>query len=128
MEGCPLCNLALQEGQQVVLQNQLCRFLQIPQEVLIGSGLIVPIAHRETVFDVTPEEWTATYEMLQEVKALLEEQYKPGGYTIGWNCGTAGGQHIMHAHLHIIPRFQDEPLAGKGIRNWLKSKENQRKI
>jgi diadenosine tetraphosphate (Ap4A) HIT family hydrolase len=29
-------------------------------------------------------------------------------------------------HLHVIPRFADEPLAGKGIRHWIKQPANRR--
>lgn len=127
MEECPFCHLESVEEQEVILRNEHCMFLQIPQEVLIGSGIIVPIEHRETVFDLTVDEWSATYSLLHEVKALLDEKYRPDGYNIGWNCSKTGGQHIMHAHLHVIPRFSDEPYAGKGIRHWLKSIENQQR-
>ncbi|NGP45603.1 HIT family protein [Bacillaceae bacterium SIJ1] len=126
MEECPLCQLNLVEQQQVIVKNERCIFLQMPQDVLIGSGLIVPIQHRETVFDLTPEEWQATYSLLHEVKAMLDQSYSPDGYNVGWNCYPVGGQNIMHAHLHVIPRFNDEPFSGKGIRHWLKKKENQR--
>ena len=40
----------------------------------------------------------------------------PDGYNVGWNCGAVGGQSLMHAHLHVMPRFRQEPLAGQGIR------------
>lgn len=124
--GCPFCDLEMMEGQQVILENGLCLFLQTPQEVLQGSGVIVPVAHRETVFDLTPEEWRATQELLAEAKDLLDRKFSPAGYNVGWNAGESGGQHIMHAHLHVIPRFDDEPFAGKGIRHWLKSRDNRR--
>ncbi|MDQ6421590.1 HIT family protein [Paenibacillus sp. LHD-117] len=126
MKECPFCNLDLVEQQQVIIQNEYCIFLQTPQEVLIASGLIVPIKHRETVFDLTEEEWSATYSLLREVKSILDEKHQPNGYNIGWNCHAVGGQHIMHSHLHVIPRFSDEPYAGKGIRHWLKSIDNKR--
>jgi diadenosine tetraphosphate (Ap4A) HIT family hydrolase len=87
--------------------------------------VIVPNIHRQTVFDLTPEEWADTYNLLNEVKTLLDAQYQPDGYNLGWNCGSIGGQEIFHAHLHVIPRFQNEPLAGKGIRYWLKQPENK---
>ncbi|WP_028589879.1 HIT family protein [Paenibacillus massiliensis] len=128
MKECPLCNLDLVEQQQVIMQNEHCIFLQTPQEVLIGSGLIVPIKHRETVFDLTEEEWSATYSLLLEVKSILDEKLQPEGYNIGWNCNAVGGQHIMHSHLHVIPRFSDEPYAGKGIRHWLKKADNKRSV
>jgi hypothetical protein len=28
--------------------------------------------------------------------------------------------------LHVIPRYADEPLAGRGIRHWLKQENNRR--
>ena len=123
---CPFCHLDQNRRQAVILENDLCLFLQEPQEVLVGSGLIVPRAHRETVFDLTPEEWAATFELLGEVRALLEAEYAPQGYNLGWNSGTVAGQEVFHAHLHVIPRFADEPLAGKGIRHWLKQPGNKR--
>ncbi|WP_369802661.1 HIT family protein [Psychrobacillus sp. OK032] len=114
------------EEQEIILKNENCMFLQVPQEVLIGSGLIVPIVHRENLFDLTEDEWNSTFSLLQEVKTLLDERYNPDGYNVGWNSQPAGGQHIMHAHLHVIPRFKDEPFAGKGIRYWIKDTKNKR--
>ena len=123
---CPFCHLGQNEEQPVVLENEHCQFLQEPQEVLIGSGIIIPKEHRETVFDLTEEEWTATFSLLQQVKELLDAEYESQGYNIGWNSGSVAGQEIFHAHLHVIPRYADEPLAGKGIRYWLKQPANKR--
>jgi diadenosine tetraphosphate (Ap4A) HIT family hydrolase len=125
MPGCPFCPSQIDPA-EIVLENRLCLFLQGTDPVLTGSGLIVPKLHRETVFDLTAAEWQATFEMLQEAKALLDQKYAPDGYNVGWNCGQIGGQNIFHAHLHVIPRYKDEPLAGKGIRFWLKQETNRR--
>jgi len=126
MDNCVFCSIDKDTEQKVILSNELCMFLQKSQEVLIGSGVIVPIAHRDTVFDLTVAEWNATFELLQVVKAFLDDKYRPQGYNVGWNVGTVGGQEINHAHLHVIPRYSDEPFAGKGIRYWLKQPENKR--
>lgn len=133
MEDCVFCKPTLEPNQVVVLSNEYCLFLQLEQakikgSQLEGSGLIVPRRHRETAFDLTEEEWIATYSLLQEVKQLIDNKYEPQGYNLGWNCGEVGGQHIFHAHFHVIPRFADEPLAGKGIRYMFKSEENIRGI
>lgn len=126
MKNCLFCSIENDLEQKIVLSNTYCIFLQKPQEVLIGSGVIVPKEHRETVFDLSKIEWNATFELLQEVKMYLDSKYKPQGYNIGWNVGTVGGQEIFHAHLHVIPRYENEPMAGKGIRYWLKNPENKR--
>ncbi len=133
MRKCVYCNLDLEPNQNVVLSNEECLFLQLDVSkikggLLEGAGVIVPKKHRETVFDLTRKEWEATYSLLQEVKKHLDEEYGPQGYNLGWNCGEVGGQHIFHAHFHVIPRYKDESLAGKGIRYMFKSKENTRKF
>ena len=126
MVDCPFCPPHVFE-QPIVLANAHCLFLQQSEPILAGSGLIVPRQHRATVFDLSREEWEATFDLLQTVKTFLDDGFGPDGYNVGWNCGRVGGQEIFHAHLHIIPRYQDEPLAGKGIRYWIKQEANRRK-
>ncbi len=121
--ACPFCALAPDE---ILLEGELCRFIESRDPVLLHSGMIVPRAHRETVFDLTPEEWAETYLLLQRARALLDQECRPDGYNVGWNSGAVGGQEVFHAHLHVIPRFADEPLAGRGIRYAIKQPENYR--
>lgn len=123
---CPFCHPRTDAPQDVLLENARCRFLRQPHEVLVGSGFIVPRAHRETVFDLTADEWTATYDLLHDAKRWIEARHDPDGYTVGWNNGSVAGQTVFHVHLHVIPRFADEPLAGKGIRYWIKQSANKR--
>ncbi|MED2974019.1 HIT family protein [Fictibacillus sp. B-59209] len=128
MEKCLLCQPFGLEDQEIVFENKTCLYIQSPQNqtILEGSGLIIPKAHRPSVFDLTQEEWNDTYSLLAFAKAYLDRTLKPDGYNIGWNSGEIGGQHILHAHLHVIPRFSDEPYAGRGIRSWFKSPFNKR--
>jgi diadenosine tetraphosphate (Ap4A) HIT family hydrolase len=123
---CLFCPPLL-DASQVVLESTHCLFLQQPEPVLFGSGLIIPKRHCPTVFDLAPQEWQDTLALLQRVRTLLDCLHHPDGYNLGWNCGVTGGQHIFHAHLHVIPRYADEPFAGRGIRFWLKSEANRRK-
>ena len=66
----------------------------------------------------------ATFRLLLRVKVWMDAELSPDGYNVGWNCGRVGGQEVFHAHLHVIPRFRQEPLAGQGIRSHLKSEAN----
>ncbi len=95
------------------------------QGALRHSGIVVPVRHAETVFDLTADEIAATFRMLSEAKARLDAEHAPDGYNVGWNSGAVAGQQVFHAHLHVIPRFAQEPLAGQGIRAHLKSDLNR---
>ena len=122
---CPFC--LLQNKEEIVLQNEHCLFLQRDEPILIGSGLIVPRRHCRTAFDLNSNEWNATHALLHEAKKLIDKKFNPDGYSLGWNCEAIAGQEIFHVHLHVIPRYADEPLAGRGIRYWLKQEENRRR-
>ena len=93
---------------------------------LVGSYVVIPKSHVKTPFDLSEAEWIDTKKMIDTIKQYLDQKYKPDGYNLGWNVGRVGGQTVSYAHLHIIPRFEDEPFAGKGIRYWLKKDENIR--
>ena len=123
---CPYCSQRAAD-QLADFSDDLVRFLQDRryQGALKHSGIIVPVAHRETVFDLTESEVTATFRLLRKIKAWMDAEFSPDGYNVGWNCGSAGGQEVFHAHLHVIPRFRQEPLAGHGIRSHLKSEANR---
>jgi len=74
---CGMCRL--DESQQVILHNDTVIFVQNEKEqgALRGSGVIIPVGHAETVFDLTPAEVDATFVLLEHVKAWMDEQYHP---------------------------------------------------
>ena len=98
----------------------------LKSNTLIGSYVIIPKSEVSSPFELTDKEWADSKSLMIEVKEYIDSKYKPDGYNIGWNVGEVAGQHVAHAHLHIIPRFADEPYAGKGLRHWFKQPENIR--
>ncbi len=64
---------------------------------------------------MTPAEQTAVMELVEQGKALLAQKLKPDGYNVGINSGSAAGQTVMHAHVHLMPRYRgdtDDPRGG----------------
>ena len=62
-----------------------------------------------------PTEQQAVIAALAQAQSLLDDQYAPDGYNVGFNEGAAGGQTIAHFHLHVIPRHlgdMDDPRGG----------------
>src|SRR3990172_7577802 len=129
MAKCPFCDKRMLEKEEVV-SNKTCIFLQGKgynhEGVLEGSGVIITKAHKESPFELTNEEMIDVLDLLKKAKSYLDKKYKPDGYSVGWNVGKASDQKIPHVHLHMMPRYNDEPLAGKGIRYFLKQKDNAR--
>ena len=99
-----------------------------PPDVLPGSGAAVPVAHKASPFDFTPEEWVGLGEVLQAAKAAWDERLAPDGYFLSWMCYVPSADDVvrMHAHLHVVPRFDDEPFRDRGGRTAIKDPANRR--
>jgi len=74
--NCPFCAPDLR---RIALENAHALFLIGTEPVLVGSGVIVPRAHRATVFDLTPEEWMATFAHLHVIPTFADEPYAGNG-------------------------------------------------
>ena len=98
----------------------------LKNNTLLGSYVIIPKSQVGSPFELSEKEWADSKALMSELKKYLDEKYKPDGYNIGWNVGKAAGQEVAHAHMHIIPRYNDEPFAGRGLRYWFKQPENVR--
>ncbi len=119
----PLSTRAEFAGGELLLENELCVYSQDSRyaDGLPYSGFIVTKRPCATVFDLTPAEAAATHALLVEVRAHLDTIIQPDGYTVGWNVLPAGGAHIPHVHLHVIPRWNTDAAAGAGLRFFLKA-------
>ena len=120
---CPFCHL---EEETVLTESEYSVAILTRDPVLVASAMIIPRSHRATPFDLSPEEGADTFTVALAAKARLDREFAPDGYNVGWNCGAVAGQEVAHAHMHLIGRFNDEPLAGRGIRWALKQPANQR--
>ncbi|HPN88157.1 MAG TPA: HIT domain-containing protein [Candidatus Omnitrophota bacterium] len=74
-----------------------------------GHLLVLPYRHVSDLSQLRPEEKQELFDLLEEIKALLDKVLKPGGYNIGMNLGKMSGAGFPgHLHIHIVPRWQGD--------------------
>lgn len=111
MQDCPFCN----PDRQIILNTDLVFAVYDKYPVSKGHILVIPKRHVEDYFDLDENEKASIWEMVTQVKTILDSKYKPQGYNIGFNVGEAAGQTIGHAHIHVIPRYKgdmEDPTGG----------------
>lgn len=96
--------------------RELDAFVVIEDEYPVSPGhcLIVSRKLRKDFFDLTIYEQARLMVALDSVKTMLDDKYHPDGYNIGFNCGEAAGQSVMHFHCHVIPRYSGDMENPKG--------------
>ncbi len=121
---CQFCKIA-NEKFHILFESDLAVAFYDSYPVNVGHVLIIPKRHCETYFDLTEEELKEMFELSKKVKEVLDKEFEPDGYNVGFNCGEAGGQTVMHAHMHVIPRYKgDTENPRGGIRKAVKRKDN----
>jgi diadenosine tetraphosphate (Ap4A) HIT family hydrolase len=98
-----------------VLENELAYGLYDIKPLSKGHMLIIPKRHHQTLFESSSEEILAVFELTAKAKELLLSAHQPDGFNIVANCGEAAGQIVMHAHLHLVPRYKGEAVNPKAL-------------
>ncbi len=108
---CPFCHLP---GERVLAANAYARVVADAFPVAVGHSLVIPNRHVEDFFGLDPSEVQAVFELLLATQRRLGEAYQPAGFNVGVNIGRAAGQTVMHAHVHLIPRYTGDVLNPEG--------------
>jgi ATP adenylyltransferase len=71
-----------------------------------GHTMVAPYEHLDNLVAAKPEQLAEMMQLSQRVIAALQQLYRPEGFNIGMNLGTAAGAGIReHFHLHVVPRW-----------------------
>jgi histidine triad (HIT) family protein len=75
-----------------------------------GHALVIPRAHAVDLLSVGPEDLSATALAAQRLAARAKERLGADGVNLLNACGRAAWQTVFHFHIHVIPRYADDPL------------------
>jgi ATP adenylyltransferase len=71
-----------------------------------GHLMIAPFQHTHSLTLLADETTTEMMTLTRRALAALESEYKPDGFNVGLNLGTAAGAGIAeHIHMHVVPRW-----------------------
>lgn len=110
-ENCLFCGIAAGTipAQLVAEDERTVAFMDI-NPATPGHLLVIPRAHSADLREAAPEDLTAATLMAQELVARVIDRLGADGANLLSCIGSHAWQGVFHTHLHIIPRYQDDPL------------------
>ena len=75
-----------------------------------GHALVATREHVRDLLDIGPEDLAATITAAQRLARRMTERLGADGINVLNNTGAASWQEVFHYHLHVIPRYHDDPL------------------
>jgi histidine triad (HIT) family protein len=98
-DRCPFCDyLAGLRPYTIVEQGEQVAILVTREQRGQGHVLVIPVAHRPTVMDVTPAE---EQDVMNAVRRAIAAAYDPEGIAVWQNNGVPAHQSVPHVHFHV---------------------------
>lgn len=74
-----------------------------------GHLMIIPYRATPNLEDFSPEEQLEMMALLLRMKTAVTQAFRPHGFNIGINLGSAAGAGISkHLHIHLVPRWEHD--------------------
>ena len=75
-----------------------------------GHLLVVPREHAADVLAIDPEDLKAVVLAAKGLAQRVRDKLGADGVNLLNSTGSVAWQTVFHFHLHVIPRYEDDPL------------------
>ena len=113
---CPFCSLP---QSRILFECGNALAFRDAYPISPGHTLIIPSRHVKSIFDLKHEERDDLFQALSKARVELISELRPEGFNMGINEGLQAGQTVMHLHVHLIPRFENDKADPRGGVRWI---------
>ncbi len=108
---CIFCKIVAGElpSLRVDEDEQTVSFLDV-NPATPGHTVIVPRRHTPDLLSIGADDLAACSTAAQRVAQRSIDRLGAVGANVLNNCGSGAWQTVFHFHLHVIPRYADDPL------------------
>ena len=75
-----------------------------------GHALVIPRRHSRNLYDIGHEDLDRTMEGAKRLALRARDALGCDGVNLINSCEPAAWQTVFHFHVHVIPRYEGDPL------------------
>ena len=75
-----------------------------------GHALVIPRDHASDLMAIGEEDLAACTAAAQRLAKRIKERLGADGINLLNSSGPAAWQTVFHFHVHVVPRYDDDPL------------------
>lgn len=110
-EKCIFCQILAGElPAEVVMEDEHTVALMDINPWTRGHAVVIPREHAENVYEISDEELGRVNATGARLARRMRDVLGADGINLLNSTGSAAWQTIFHFHLHVIPRYEDDPL------------------
>jgi histidine triad (HIT) family protein len=110
-DECIFCAIAAGDGPAEIVDSDehTVAFMDI-NPATRGHALVIPRAHSADLMEISDEDLERTMVAARRLARKIDAALRPAGFNVLNACGAAAWQTVFHFHVHVIPRYEDDPL------------------
>ena len=110
-EDCLFCGIVAGDvpAQVVDSDEHTVAFMDI-NPATRGHALVVPREHSRDLMDISDADLERTTLAARRLAQRIDETLGPDGINLLNSCRSAAWQTVFHFHVHVVPRYEDDPL------------------
>lgn len=111
MSDCIFCKIVAGELPATILDEdeRTVSFMDV-NPATSGHALVVPRVHAPDLLSIAEADLWATATAAQRLAGRMRERLQADGISVINSCGAVAWQTVFHFHLHVIPRYEGDPL------------------
>jgi histidine triad (HIT) family protein len=111
MSDCIFCDIVAGDAPAEIVDSDedTVAFMDI-NPATPGHALVVPRAHSADLIEISDLDLERTTLAARRLAVRIERALEPAGFNLLNACRSAAWQTVFHFHLHVIPRYADDPL------------------
>jgi histidine triad (HIT) family protein len=106
---CIFCAIVAGEAPAEIVDSDEVTLMDI-NPATKGHALVIPRRHSADLLAIDDEDLTACAIAARRVVKRMEEALDPAGFNLLNAARAAAWQTVFHFHIHVIPRYEDDPL------------------
>jgi histidine triad (HIT) family protein len=75
-----------------------------------GHALVIPRRHSRNLYEIAEDDLAHTAAGAKRLALRMRDRLGCDGINLINSCEPAAWQTIFHFHIHVIPRYDDDPL------------------
>jgi len=110
-KDCPFCKIAKDRSDSVVvLEDDDILVIMDRYPATPGHMLVLPKKHIETIYEMPADLGAHIMSTAVLMAKAVKKKLSPDGLNLIQSNEAAAGQTVPHFHLHIVPRYEGDPV------------------
>jgi histidine triad (HIT) family protein len=111
MTDCLFCSIVAGEipAEVVAEDERTITFMDISPATR-GHALVIPRVHARDLYEISALDLAACAVAAQRAALVARDRLGADGVNLLNSCQAEAWQSVFHFHIHVIPRYQDDPL------------------